>query len=192
MLNIRNGGHRELEKYYQLMEMGFDSGELISRLNIHKGLMSGSWEFVIIYDEESRMDMAYALVCKENLYGYALLKYFAVLPWYRGQGVGVQSMRLLNKRYADRQGIIAEITEFEDEDKDRVRKLRKFFARFGYVEIESDYRIGGVEAHLMVKPIKGSAEIAPIAHRIMPDFYARCMSDIALYKMISINRVFKA
>ena len=28
---------------------------------------------------------------------------------------------------ADAQGIITELTEFEDEDKDRVRKLRKFF-----------------------------------------------------------------
>ena len=189
MLNIRNGGHRELEKYYQLMEMDFDSGELLSKLSIHRGLMNGAWEFVIVYDEESRMDMAYALVCTKNLYGYALLKYFAVLPWYRGQGVGVQSMRLLNKRYIDRQGIVAELTEFEDEDKDRLKKLRKFFSRFGYVEIESDYRIGGETAHIMVKPIKGTEDISPIAHRVMPDFYGRCLNELAVYKMIDIKPV---
>lgn len=189
MLNIRNGGHRELEKYYQLMEMDFDSDELISKMIIHRGLINGSWEFLIVYDEESRMDVAYALIGKKNLYGYALLKYFAVLPWNRGQGVGIQSMRLINKHCADRQGIIVEITEFEDEDKDRVKKLRKFFARFGFVEIESDYRISGVEAHIMVKPILGTEDIAPVAHRIIPDFYCRCMPDMFVYKMLDIKPV---
>ena len=188
-MELRLGGHRELERYYQLMEMDFDSEELVSRLNIHRGMMSGALEFLVIYDQESGMDLAYALVCTKNLYGYVLLKYFAVLPWYRGKGIGVQAMRLINKRYADRQGIIAEITEFEDEDKDRVRKLRKFFTRFGYEKIRSDYRISGVEAHLMVKPMKGPADIAPIAHRVMPDFYTRFMSDLAAYRMIDIRRL---
>ncbi len=189
MLAIRNGGHRELEKYYPLMEMDFDSEELISKLYLHRALMNGSWEFLIIYDEESRMDLAYALVGVKNLYGYALLKYFAVLPWYRGKGLGIQSMRLLNKRYADKQGLIAEITEFPDEDEDRVRKLMKFFARFGYVENAAEYRIAGTAAHLMVKPIKGSEDIAKVARRIMPDFYTRCMPDLAVYRLLDIEPV---
>lgn len=189
MLNIRNGGHIELEKYYTLLDMDFDSRELIPKLSIHKGLMNGSWEFVIVYDEESRMDMAYALVCTKNLYGYALLKYFAVLPWYRDKGLGVQCMRLLNKRYADRQGLIAELRESEDADK--LKKLMRFFARFGYVEVESDCRIGGSAVRLMVKPIKGSEDIAPVAHRILPDFYTRCMSESAVHKMIAIRPLAK-
>lgn len=69
-----------------------------------------------MYDEESSLEVAYALVLTKNLYGYVLLKYMAVLPWYRGKGVGIAAMRLINKRYADRQGIIAELTSFEDED----------------------------------------------------------------------------
>lgn len=191
MLNIRKGGHAELEKYYPLMEMDFDSEELISKLSLHKAIMNGTAEFLIVYEQESNLDVAYALTLCKNLYGYVLLKYLGVLPWYRERGMGVETMRLLNRRYAGKQGLIAEITEFPDEDADRVRKLQKFFARFGYVEVPSDYRISGVAAHLMVKPIKGSAEIAPIAHRILPDFYTRCMSDRAVRKMIDIRAVKK-
>ena len=189
MLSIRKGGHADLEKYYPLMEMDFDSEELIPKLSLHKAIMNGTAEFLVVYEQESNLDVAYALVLGKNLYGYALLKYLGVLPWYRDHGMGVETMRFLNRRYADRQGLIAEITEFADEDPNRVKKLMKFFARFGYVEVESDYRIGGVKAHLMVKPIKGSADIAPIAHRILPDFYTRCMSDRAVHRMIDIKAV---
>ena len=191
MLNIRKGSHVELEKYYPLMEMDFDSEELIPRLSLHRAMMNGTAELLIVYEKESGLDVSYALVIEKNIYGYALLKYMAVLPWYRGRGMGVETMRFINRRYADRQGLIAEITEFEDEDKDRVKKLRKFFARFGYVEIESDYRISGVRANVMVKPMKGSADIAPIAHRIIPDFYSRCLGPRAVRKMIDIKPVKK-
>ena len=161
------------------------------RLSLHRAMMNGTAELLIVYEKESGLDVSYALVIEKNIYGYALLKYMAVLPWYRGRGMGVETMRFINRRYADRQGLIAEITEFEDEDKDRVKKLRKFFARFGYVEIESDYRISGVRANVMVKPMKGSADIAPIAHRIIPDFYSRCLGPRAVRKMIDIKPVKK-
>ena len=74
--------------------------------------MNGSLELLIAYDEDSGMDAGYALVATKNLYGYVLLKYLAVMPWCRGQGLGIQIMRLINKRYADKQGIIAELTEW--------------------------------------------------------------------------------
>jgi hypothetical protein len=43
----------------------------------------------------------------------------------------------------------------------------------------------------MVKPLKGSADIAPIAHRIIPDFYNRMLSGFAVDKMIDIKPVKK-
>lgn len=192
MLNIRKGGHKDLERFYSLFEVDFDSAELLGRLNIHKALMDGSQELLIMSDEESKIEMAYALVCVKNLYGYVLLKYFGVLPWYRGKGVGVEAMRLINKRYADRQGIIAELTEFEDPDPEHLRKNQKFFARFGYTEIPSDYRIGGARAHVLVKPIKGTADITPVYHRIISDFYSRCMGVFAMDKMIDVRPVKKS
>ena len=39
-----------------------------------------------------------------------------------------------------------------------MKKLFKFFKRFGYEEIESDYRISGTTAHVFVKPIRGEGE----------------------------------
>lgn len=191
MLSVRKGGHKDLERFYSLFEVDFDSEELLNRLSIHKALTDGSQELLIMFDEESKLELAYALVCVKGIYGYVLLKYFGVLPWYRGKGVGIDAMRLINKRYADKQGIVAELTEFPDPDEDHLRKLQKFFARFGYVEIPSDYRISGTTAHVLVKPIKGTAEITPVYHRLIADFYTRCLSPRAMSKMIDLRPVKK-
>ena len=191
MLDMRKGGHAELEKYYPLMEMDFDSEELMGRLSLHRAMMNGTAELLIVYEKESGLDVSYALVIEKNLYGYVLLKYMGVLPWYRGRGIGVELMRFINRRYADRQGLIAEITEFPDEDEDRVKKLRKFFARFGYVEIDSDCRIAGVKSNIMVKPLKCGEDISPLIHRILPDFYGRCLGPRAVRKMLDIKPVKK-
>ena len=191
MLSLTKVGHRDLERYYPLLETDFDSEELLGRLAVHRGMMNGSVEFLTLHEEESGMDAGYALLLTKNLYGYVDLKYMAVMPWFRGRGLGVQLMREINRRYADAQGIIAELTEFDDPDPERLRKLRKFFARFGYEEIPSDYTIRGVKANLLVKPMKGSADIAPIAHRIIPDFYSRFLSPAALWSMMEIKKVEK-
>ena len=192
MLKLEKAGHRDLERYYPLLETDFDSEELLGRLPIHTGMMNGSIEFLVLRDEESRMDAGYALVLTKNLYGYVDLKYFAVMPWFRGRGFGIQLMREINRRYADRQGIIAELTEFDDPDPDRLKKLRKFFHRFGYEEIQSNYTINGVKANLLVKPIKSSADLTPVAQRVIPNFYTRFMSDNALWSMINIKKVNQA
>ena len=93
----------------------------------------------------------------------------------------------MNKRYAGRQGIMAELTEFDDPEENHLKKLFKFFARFGYVECECDYTISGTRAHLMVKPVKGTADVGPVAHRIINDFYSRCLRPASVYKMIDIK-----
>ena len=191
MLNLIAPGHRELERYYPLLETEFDSEELLSRLAIHKGMLNGSIEFLVLREEESGMDEGCALVLTKNLYGYVDLKYLAVMPWFRGRGLGVELMRAIHKRYADSQGIIAELTEFDDPDPDRLKKLRKFFARFGYEEIPSDYTIRGVKANLLVKPMQGRADVVPIAHRVIPDFYSRFLSPAALWSMMEIRKAEK-
>ena len=187
MLNIRKGGHRDLERVYSLIDLDFDKKELIPKMSIHKAMMEGAMELVLLYDDESNMDLGYALVCCKGLYGYVLLKYFGILPWYRDKGLGVEAMRLVNKRYADRQGIVAELTTFDDEGGEYLMKLRRFFARFGYVEIDRDYRISGTKAHLFVKPIKGTWDIAPIVHRILNDHYSRCLTRREMARMIDIR-----
>ena len=192
MLTIRKGGHRDLERYYGLMEIDFDSEELLGKLAIHRAISRGEQELLIVYDDETNLEVAYALCGVKSLYGYVLLKYMAVFPWYRGKGLGIQTMRLLNKRYADRQGIIAELTEFEDPEPDHLKKLFKFFSRFGYSEIESDYRISGTKAHVLVKPIAGKEDITPVYHRVLADFYSRVLTPMAMSRMIDLKPVKKS
>lgn len=188
MLKLREAGHKDLEKFYTLMEIDFDSEELLSKLQIHRAMLRKEQELLVIYDDESGMDLGYGLVFVKGLYGYVLLKYMAIVPWLRGKGLGVELMRMLNRRYADRQGIIAELTHFPDEDKDRMKKLVRFFSRFGYEQQPADYTISGTQADLWVKPMAGSAEISAVAHRIIPDFYSRVMSPFAMDRMIRIKK----
>ena len=187
MLKLIKVGHREMQRYYPLLETDFDSEELIGRLPMHKGISNGSIDFLVLREEESGMDAGYAVVLPKNLYGYVDLKYFAVMPWFRGRGLGVQLMREINRRYADTQGIIAELTEFDDPDPDRLKKLRRFFARFGYEELRSDCTIRGVKDNLLVKQIRGSADLTPVAQRVLPDFYTRFMSPNAFWRMMDIK-----
>ena len=187
MLIAKKGGHRDLERYYSMFEIDFDRKELLPRLAIHRAISRGDQELLLFVDEESQLTLAYALVCTRSLYGYVLLKYFGVLPWYRGHNIGVEAMRLINRRYADRQGILAELTAFEGEQTETLRKLRRFFARFGYVDVPCDYRLGGAPAELLVKPIQGTEEIGPVAHRMISDFYSRALSPAALDRMVQIR-----
>ena len=189
MLTVRKGGHVELERYYSAMEIDFDEKELLGKWSIHRAMSAGDQELLVFSDADTGMDVGYALVMCRGLYGYVLLKYLGILPWFRQQGLGIEAMRLINKRYADKQGILAELTTFDDEGGAYLRRLRKFFARFGYVLVESDYRIGGSPVELMVKPIKGSEDIAPIAPRMIRDFYSRCLRFSAYERMIDIRPV---
>ena len=187
MLALRTGGHRQLERLYSAFELDFDRRELLPKSSIHKAMMAEDQELLVFYDEESGITAGYALVMVRGVYGYVLLKYFGILQWFREQGLGIQAMRLINKRYADRQGILAELTVFDDADGDYLRKLRKFFTRFGYQDVRSDYRLGGAPVDLMVKPIRGTAEIAPVAHRMIADFYSRCLRPVSFAKMVDIR-----
>ena len=189
MLTLRSGGHRDLERLYPAMEMDFDKRELLPKLAIHKAMMQGNQELLVFYDDQSEITVGYALVMVRGVYGYVLLKYFGILQWFREQGLGVQAMRLVNKRYAEKQGILAELTVFDDAEGDYLRKLRKFVVRFGYVDVESDDRLGGAKVDLMAKPLKGSADIAPVAHRMIRDFYSRCLRPSSFEKMIDMRAV---
>lgn len=175
MLKLRKGGHSDLRKYYGIFEIDFDKRELLPRMSIHKGLIEGTFDILIAYDDESGIDLGYALVFAKNVYRYVLLKYFAVFPWYRDKGVGSEAMDLLAEYYSDRQGMIVEIPEFENNEKEQIDSLHAFFEKKGFREIAADYYIGGAETSIMVKPLGGSAEIEPVYHRIINDFYTRVL-----------------
>ena len=68
-LKLRVCGHRELEHIYTLFELDFDKKELLPRLGIHKAMLKGDMELLAVTEEESRIDLAYALVGCRGLYG---------------------------------------------------------------------------------------------------------------------------
>ena len=188
MLTVKKAGLPEFSRYYNAVQMDFDAGELLPKAAVRQAIRRGDLEFLLFCDEETGITQGYALCGNRSVYGYVLLKYFGILPWYQGKGVGVEAMRLLHKRYADRQGILAEITVFDDsEDREYFRKLKRFFARFGYEEVPCSYSIGGAKVTLTAKPIKGTAEIAPVARRILADFYSRYLRPAQLGKMIHFD-----
>lgn len=188
MLKIREATAAEIGRYYSAMQMDFDERELLPRSAIRAAVRRGEQEFLLFCDEETGLTEGYALCCIKSVYGYVLLKYFGIFPWYQGRGVGIEAMRLLHRRYADRQGILAELTVFEDAgDGDYLRKLKRFFSRFGYEKVPFSYRLGGTEVYLTAKPVRGTAEIAPVARRLILDFYSRCLRPAQLEKMITFD-----
>ena len=57
------------------------------------------------------------------------------------------------------------------------------------MQVESDYRLGDAPVTLMVKPLKGPWDIAPVAPRMIRDFYSRCLLFGAYERMIDIRPV---
>ena len=185
MLNVREATASELGRYYNAVKIDFDRRELLPLSSVRRAVRRGDQEFLLFYDEETGMTEGYALCGIRNVYGYVLLKYFGIFSWYQRQGRGVEAMRLLHKRYADRQGIVAELTVFDDSGEgEYLQKLRRFFRRFGYEEVPFAYRLGGAEVLLTAKPVRGTAEIRPVARRILTDFYSRCLSPAKLQSMV--------
>ena len=188
MLTVKQANAAEFSQYYNALQMDFDQEELLPKAAIRKAIRNGDLEFLLFCDGETGITEGYALCGIRNVYGYVLLKYFGILPWYQGRGNAVEAMRLLHKRYADRQGILAEITVFDDsEDREYYRKLKRFFSRFGYEEVPCGYRIGRADVTLTAKPIRGTAELAPIARRILTDFYSRYLKPGQMEKMIRFH-----
>ncbi len=185
VLRIQEVPTGEIAHWYPALQTDFDERELLSRRAIQKAVKRGEQEFLLFVDEYTGIPQGYALCCIRNVYGYVLLKYFGILSWFRGKGVGVEAMRLLNRRYAEKQGILAELTVFDDDENgEYLRKLKRFFTRFGYEEVPCNIRIGGAKVILTAKPLKGTAEIAPVARRILADFYSRCLRPAEMEKML--------
>ena len=185
MLVIREADIRDFNRFYSAVMTDFDRRELLPKQGVRRAIRRGDAEFLLFCDEESGLPLGYALCGIRNVYDYVLIKYFGIFSWYRDQGYGVAAMRLLQKRYAERQGLMAELTVFEDsEDGDYLKKLRRFFRRFGFEEEKAPFRLGGAKVTFMVKGLKGTSEVGPVAGRLLLDFYSRVLRPAELEKML--------
>lgn len=173
MLQIRKGTHIDLEKYYGLIENDFDERELISKIPLHKAVMQNYGELLIFFDDDTNEEIGYAFVLTKNIYKYTLLKYFAILPWCQEKGYGTKALELLIDRYSESRGLIAEVPKFEENDIEQLKGLFRFFAAQGFVAIRDEYYISKVPTVILIKGIRGTANISPVYKHIMDDFYSR-------------------
>ncbi|MCR5664835.1 MAG: GNAT family N-acetyltransferase [Oscillospiraceae bacterium] len=181
MLELHVCTQREIARFYPLFELDFDKKELPPRIAVHRAALRGDAELLSLRDSETGSDLGFALVGCRGVYGYVWLKAFCVAPFLRGQGLGVELMRLLNRRYADRQGLVAELTAFGERAENSAQyKLRRFFRRFGYEEQPLAVTVGGAPASVFVKPLRGSAELGASLRRVLLDFYGRFYSPAGI------------
>ena len=146
MLKLRLATPTEISRYYNALKLDFDERELLPCAAIRKAVRRGEQEFLLFYDEETGVTEGYALCCTRSVYGYVLLKYFGIFSWYQGHGVGVEAMRLLHRRYADRQGILAELTVFDDSGDDSyMKKLIGYVADTDFDDSDINVYLSGLK-----------------------------------------------
>lgn len=94
--------------------------------------------------------------------GAPLLDYLAVIPEYRGSGVGSAVLSRLRERYHDRGGIMIEC-EHPDEAPDRDAALRRlaFYDRAGAVLTDTQVRLFGVLFLIYRLPCSDGSTAAP-------------------------------
>ena len=111
MLKLKKAGYREMHQYYAIMQEDFSKDELVPEIVFQKALLQHTADLVLVVDDTIKNTIAYALVCPKSLYGYGLLWFFAVLPWYRGRGLGTEAMKLINQKYGRLRGMVPSTTE---------------------------------------------------------------------------------
>lgn len=179
---IKLGYPSDLGRIYKKMRADFHVFERVPGPLMRRSMAAGVQELLLFADERGR-EAGYAFCATKSAYGYVLLNYLAVDGARRGGGVGSAALSLLSERYADRQGLIIELTDVPGEEEDMKRR-HAFYERAGFADVSCDYRLAGKRAFLMVKPLSGTAEISPVAHRIITDFYARMLPGALLDRVV--------
>lgn len=179
---MKLGYTSDLGRIYKKMRADFHYFERIPEPFMRRAMHRGEQELLLFADENGR-EAGYAFCGTRSMYGYVLLNYLAVDESMRGTGIGSAALRLIFERYADRRGLIIELTDAPGEEEEMKRR-HVFYERAGFVDVPCDYRLGGKRAYLMAKPLSGTADIAAIAHRLMQEFYGRMLPAPLLKKVL--------
>ena len=183
---LRVGTVSDLHRIYPQMRRDFHRYERMPEWMLARALRRGVQELLLLTDDAGR-EAGYALCCIRSRYDYVLLNYLAVFPTQRGTGAGSAALELLAARYADRQGIILELTDTPGEEADTQRR-RRFYSRAGYQPVDCPYSLGGERAYLMVKPLRGTADIARAAQFILPEIYAWTLPRFLVQRVVKAGR----
>jgi GNAT superfamily N-acetyltransferase len=182
---IRTMELSELQFFYKHITQDFPVGEyppyeILSR-QFQEGLQDG-----LVFCT-GKQDLAYSICAAST--DYVLLSLFAVLPEFRGQGVGSAFLQALQKRYAGKQAIIGEVECPELASNSAEIQLRnwriEFYEKAGFDLIPGiDYTIWDVPMHLMALPLtSGRKTIVANIQTIMYQIYLQLMGKQFMHKM---------
>ncbi len=183
---ITNGGHRDLRRIYPMMQFDFEQGEVPPETMLHRALSRNVIDLLLLHRNDG-LEMGYAVIQKQSLYGYVLLAFISIYPTMRGKGCGPVFLELLKSRYSHTQGILLEVTRPEGSGS-KFEKLHALYAGAGYLDVDVDYMLGKEPATLMYLPIHGPREITPAAKRIVLDLYQPLVGKFDPEKYVKIRR----
>lgn len=190
MLKLKKAGYKEMHKYYAIMQEDFNKDELVPEVVFQKALFQRTADLVLVVDDTIGVTIAYALVCPKSLYGYGLLWYFAVLPWYRGRGLGTEVMKLINQKYGRLRGMLLEITEVPDAA--TANRRIQFYNNVGYRVVKTgDIKLNGIPMKIMVRQLAAAPDPGPYIHRILPEIYGHMFSEPMVEKLLDIQPIKK-
>lgn len=179
-------GARALHRIYRCLCRDFHTYECIPEPLLFLAVARGRQVCFSIRDEKGQ-EYGYTFCCVRSLYGYILINYLAVHPEYRGQGVGGAALELLVQRFSQYQGLLLELTESPGEE-EKLEARRRLYQRHGFVDVPCDYRLAGVSCQLMCRPLQGTANLAPVVHRILPEIYSHTIPSRWLLEKIIVTR----
>lgn len=183
---LKKGSIADLHRIYgKYMRADFHRYERMPEPVIALAMARGKQELLLITDDSGRL-AGYAICCCRSVYGYVLINYLAVLQQRRGEGIGSAALELLSGYYADRMGLIVELTDTPGEREETLRR-HSFYGRAGFADADSDYRLCGVQTYLMVRPLRAAADISAAAHLILPEIYSHSLPKRAVRAIVDIR-----
>lgn len=178
MLNIRPMSHDEVESVYAHVKRDFPPIEYppLKKMKVH--FANSAVEGHLYASNEK--SAAYAFMLKAEEISRIMLFLYAVEPGLRGKGVGSKFLKELFARYANRDGMYAEVEIPELAPTPQERRVCQsrivFYQRLGFKRVQNlHYCIYGVQMHLFYKPI---------ANKNVPDAPGAIRDVTALYNGI--------
>lgn len=187
MLVLSKAKNKDIRSYYGLLRYEFRKPELVPHLNIQSAVRRDEMELLLIHDDKLNVVVAYAFVSHKSMYGYPLINYFCVMPWYREGGFKENSLHLIIERYKDKQGLLIELPEYSGGEINYESSL-EFYKNFGFEEIPCKYYKNGVKTHILNCPLKSKKSAEGIIGRVIPEIYERSIGSAVLLRNIRIER----
>lgn len=176
----------QLQRIYQHIVQDFPAGEYPPCDILYRHLQSGTQDAQVFCAGEQVL--AYSICAAGS--DYVLISLLAVLPEFRGQGVGSAFLPALIKSYSGKQGIIIEVERPElaaGPEETRFRQWRLgFYKKAGFYLLEGiDYSIWDMPMHLMALPLLSSRQtIDENIDQIMRQIYLRLMGKRFMHKLV--------